>query len=327
VPIRDIVVKNSGLSSPPPKIRPPTRPPAATEKDGLHPRNRHRVRYDFARLVRASPELGKFVGPNPHGDVSIDFANPAAVTALNRALLKSDYGIAHWDIPPGYLCPPIPGRADYLHHVADLLAEGNLTGIPRGDTVVVLDIGVGSNCVYPIIGAHEYGWRFVGTDIDAVALASARKIVATNRSLAGRVELRLQRSPFEIFKGVVHPGERFAVAICNPPFHASAAEAAAGTQRKLRNLAGGRARPVVRNFGGQSHELWCTGGELAFVRRLIAQSAALPPETCGWFTAIVSKRENLSPLEKTLRVTGAREVRTIALAPGQKKSRILAWRF
>ena len=310
-----------------PPTRPSPRPPAATEKDALHPRNRHRLRYDFARLVQASPELAEFAGPTPHGTVSINFADPAAVTALNRALLKSDYGIAHWDIPPGYLCPPIPGRADYIHHVADLLAEGNPAGIPRGDAVVVLDIGVGANCVYPIIGAHEYGWRFVGTDIDPVAVASARKIVAANRALAGRVELRQQRSPLEVFKGVVHSGERFAVAICNPPFHASAAEAAAATTRKLRNLAGGRAGPTVRNFGGQSHELWCAGGEQAFIRRMIAQSAVLPPATCGWFTTIVSKSENLPWLEKTLQATRAQEVRTIALAQGQKKSRILAWRF
>jgi 23S rRNA (adenine1618-N6)-methyltransferase len=321
------VVKKPAVTLPPTKARPSTRPPPATEKDGLHPRNRHRARYDFARLVAASPELAEFIGPNPRGDQTIDFANPAAVTALNRALLKCDYGVAHWDIPPGYLCPPVPGRADYIHQVADLLAEGNAGTLPRGVGVAVLDIGVGANGIYPIIGVHEYGWRFVGTDIDPVALASARKIVAANRSLAAQVDLRLQRSPLDIFHGVVRRGERFAVTICNPPFHSSAAEAATGTQRKLRNLAGGQAVPDVRNFGGQSHELWCAGGELAFVRRMITQSADLPAETCGWFTTIVSKRENLPPLEKTLRLTGAREVRTIPMAQGQKKSRILAWRF
>jgi len=311
----------------PSKNRTSPRLPPATEKDGLHPRNRHRSRYDFARLVDASPELAEFIGPNPRGDQTIDFADPAAVTALNRALLRSDYAVAHWDLPPGYLCPPVPGRADYIHHVADLLAEGNAGAIPRGEGVAVLDIGVGANCIYPIIGVHDYGWRFVGTDIDPVALEAARKIVAANRPLAGRVDLRLQPSPLEIFQGVVKRGERFAVTICNPPFHSSAAEAAAGTQRKLRNLAGGQPGPTVRNFGGQSHELWCAGGELAFVRRMITQSAALPAEACGWFTAIVSKRESLSGLERTLHATRAREIRTIAMAHGQKQSRILAWRF
>ena len=311
----------------PKNSRPSPKRTASAGKDGLHPRNRHRTRYDFARLIRGSPELAAFAVPNPRGDTSVDFANPDAVTALNRALLQSDYGIAHWEIPPGYLCPPIPGRADYLHQVADLLAEGNGDGIPLGATVAILDIGVGASCVYPIIGVHEYGWTFVGTDIDSVALASAQAIVARNHSLEGRVVLRLQRSPLEIFQGAVMPGERFAAAICNPPFHASAAEAAAGTQRKLRNLTGSRHATTLRNFGGQSHELWCAGGELAFVRRMIAQSAALPPGTCGWFTTLVSKHDHLPGLERTLRATRAREVRTIAMSHGQKQSRILAWRF
>jgi 23S rRNA (adenine1618-N6)-methyltransferase len=117
----------------------------------MHPRNRHGAGYDFPRLIRSSPQLALFVRPNPFGDESIDFADPAAVTALNRALLKDFYGIDHWQIPPGYLCPPVPGRADYIHHLADLLAASNGGLVPCGKSVAVLDIGVGANCIYPII--------------------------------------------------------------------------------------------------------------------------------------------------------------------------------
>ena len=69
--------------------------------------------------------------PNQFGDESVDFANPAAVKALNRALLRQDYGLDYWDIPAGYLCPPIPGRADYVHYLADLLAADRGGGAPR----------------------------------------------------------------------------------------------------------------------------------------------------------------------------------------------------
>lgn len=246
--------------------------------------------------------------------------------ALNRALLACDYGVAHWDIPPGYLCPPIPGRADYLHHIADLLSGGDDAAIPRGDGVAVLDIGVGANCIYPLLGCREYGWRFVGVDIDPVALASAGKILAANPALARQIELRLQRSPKEIFKGAVKPDERFAVSICNPPFHASPEDAAAGTRRKVRNLGGGRAAQAVLNFGGRSNELWCPGGEAAFVRRLIAQSARYP-ETCRWFTTLVSKSAHLPIVYRALHDARVAEVQTIDMAQGQKKSRIVAWRF
>lgn len=298
----------------------------APEKSGLHPRNRHSAPYDFTALVRACPELAHFVHPSPAGRDTIDFSSPDAVKTLNRALLKHHYGVERWDIPPGYLCPPIPGRADYIHHVADLLGVAESGKTPRGPGVVMLDIGVGANCVYPIIGVTEYGWRFVGTEIDPAALAWARHLVATNPSLTGRIDLRRQRSPEEIFAGVVKPGEKFAAAMCNPPFHASAAEAAAGTLRKLRNLRGGRVGRPILNFGGRAGELWCQGGESGFVRRMIAQSAQ-QPDLCGWFTALLSKRDSLPSIYRALAAAGAADVRTIELSQGQKKSRVVAWRF
>ncbi|MBL9213090.1 MAG: 23S rRNA (adenine(1618)-N(6))-methyltransferase RlmF [Opitutaceae bacterium] len=300
--------------------------PERPRKSGLHPRNRHAAGYDFAALVRSWAPLARFVHPNPAGSATIDFADPAAVLALNQALLRHDYGVGHWELPPGYLCPPIPGRADYVHHLADLLGEENGGVPPRGAATVVLDIGVGANIVYPIVGGREYGWRFVGTEVDPTAITWARRLVAMNPTLAGRVELRPQRAKTQIFSGVVAPGERFAASMCNPPFHRSAAEAAAGTQRKRRNLGGGARTPLVRNFGGRSHELWCPGGEVGFVSRMIAESAQ-QPDRCGWFTTLVSSRESLPAIERALRTVQPARVRIIAMAQGQKRSRIVAWSF
>jgi 23S rRNA (adenine1618-N6)-methyltransferase len=297
-------------------------------KPGLHPRNRFRSGYDFQRLIGCCPALAAFVAPTAYGGESIDFANPAAVKTLNQALLKSSYGLQNWDLPPGHLCPPVPGRSDYLHHLADLLAEGDSSNPPRGPAVVALDIGVGANCIYPLIGASEYGWRFVGTEIDPSALRWAQNIVAANASVAGLIECRLQPSALNAFRDVVHLGEHFDVSLCNPPFHASASEAAAGTRRKLRNLnlGGKRAAPPVLNFGGKAGELWCAGGELGFVQRLIAQSAERP-DTCLWFTSLISKSAHLPRLYQALDAARVAEVKTLEMAQGQKRSRILAWTF
>lgn len=302
-------------------MRSEPKPKTTLVKSGLHPRNRHTAGYDFSALRQRCPELAPFIRPSPAGSDTIDFADPAAVLMLNRALLKSDYGVEHWDLPPGYLCPPIPGRADYLHHLADLLGVN-----ARGPGVRILDIGMGANAIYPILGVQDYGWRFVGADIDSVAVNWARQIVAANRNVAGKIECRLQRSPSSIFSGIVQPGETFAASVCNPPFHESAADAAAGSRRKVKNLHGHRAKKPVLNFGGQSNELWCAGGEAGFIRRMIAESAA-QPNACGWFTTLVSKRENLPSLRHALTAARASDVRTIDLAHGQKQSRILAWTF
>jgi len=242
-------------------------------------------------------------------------------------LLYFHYGVVRWDIPAGCLCPPIPSRADYLHHAADLLAEGNVSDLPRGPTVAVLDIGMGANCVYPLIGARLYGWRFVGTDTDPGAVDWARRLVAGNPAHSGAIECRLQPSAEAIFEHVARPQERFALSLCNPPFHDSPEAAAAGTLRKLRNLGGGgKPSKAVLNFGGRSNELWCPGGEVAFVKRMIHESAGRP-DLCGWFTTLVSKQGSLPALYRELGRARPSEVRTLALFAGQKQSRILAWTF
>jgi 23S rRNA (adenine1618-N6)-methyltransferase len=240
------------------------------------------------------------------------------VKALNQALLKHAYGL-EWDLPAGYLCPPIPGRSDYLHHLADL------PGV-AGHPVRVLDIGTGANCIYPLIGASEYGWRFVGTEVDPVALRWARKLVAANPAVSKLIDCRLQKSPLKCFDGVVTAGETFDLSMCNPPFHASAAAAAEGSLRKRRNLGHKRARVPVLNFGGQAGELWCEGGELGFLRRMIAESAERP-SLCRWFTALVSQSAHLPRLFHALEDANAADVQTLEMIHGQKKSRILAWTF
>ena len=305
-----------------------TAPTPSTEKPGMHPRNAHRGRYDFAQLILALPELAAFVAETAHGNESIDFANPHAVKALNTALLKQAYGIRGWDIPAQYLCPPIPGRADYLHHVADLLASCNDGAIPRGAAVRVLDIGVGANCVYPLIGHSSYGWRFVGTDIDPNALANAQRIFEANPTFSAAIELRLQDSASNVFSGILQKDEVFDLSMCNPPFHASLSEAAAGSQRKWRNLGKTKATDQAPklNFGGQDTELSCPGGEASFIARMIEESANSPLR-CFWYTTLVSKVSNLPAIYRALQKVDAKDVRTLAMQHGQKQSRVVAWTF
>ncbi|MFC0141698.1 23S rRNA (adenine(1618)-N(6))-methyltransferase RlmF [Erwinia mallotivora] len=292
------------------------------EKNPLHPRNRHRGRYDFAALIATHPALAEFVAVNQYGDESLDFANPAAVRMLNQALLHHFYQIAHWTIPAGFLCPPIPGRADYLHYLADLLAEDNKAVPPRN--INVLDIGCGSSCIYPLIGQYEYGWRFTGSEVNEEAMRSASAIVAANAGLNRTIRLRRQKDPQAIFNGIIHKNDFYQAVICNPPFHASAAEAQQGSQRKVRNLGLDSRAPL--NFGGQQAELWCDGGEKAFISRMITESVLFARQ-CIWFTSLVSRKENLPEIWRTLEQVGVTAVRTINMAQGQKQSRFVAWTF
>lgn len=307
------------------------------EKTNLHPRNLHRMGYDFKQLITVCPELKRFVSINEfnidsseseQAKQTIDFSNPDAVKALNKALLIANYDIQYWDIPKDYLCPPIPGRVDYIHYVADLLALSNNGIIPEGENVQVLDIGIGANCIYPIVGNSVYDWSFVGTEIDEIALQNCKKIIEDNPRLIDAISLQLQTESRFIFKNIITPEDKFALTICNPPFHSSDAEATKSAIRKINNLNPTKIRTTipVLNFGGQNAELWCDGGELGFITEMIFESAKYPLQ-CLWFTTLVSKKENLASLYKTLNKVQPAEVKTIEMAQGQKNSRILAWTF
>jgi 23S rRNA (adenine1618-N6)-methyltransferase len=296
------------------------------EKAKIHPRNKHKERYDFKVLVEDCPELAPFVKLNIHNDESIDFADAEAVKILNKSLLKHFYNIENWDIPEGYLCPPIPGRADYIHHLADLLRIYNYGKIPTGSTIKCLDIGVGANGVYPIIGNNEYGWTFIGSDIDIVSIESVQKIIENNPFLNEVIDCRLQTNPKDIFTGIIQEGEFIDFSICNPPFHASKAEAEAGTLRKLSNLNQKVVKKVNLNFGGQNGELWCEGGEERFVRTMIRQSRQFK-NNCFWFSSLISKQANLKSIYEALEKAEAFEVKTLPMGQGNKTSRIVAWTF
>ena len=295
-------------------------------KKGLHKRNPHNERYDFPELIKSFPQLGDYVFENKHGDLSVDFANADAVLNLNKALLAHFYGIKEYSIPQGYLCPPIPGRADYIHYIADLLAESNDGVIPKGSQIKGLDVGIGSNCIYPIVGNRVYDWDFVGSDIEDESIESSRNIVNSNSSLTGRVECRAQLNHDSIFTGIIKEDDKFDFTICNPPFHKTQEAAIAGNKRKISNLTKKEVEEASLNFGGKSNELWCKGGEVAFIKTMIKQSKKYA-KNCFWFTTIVSKKGNLPFIYDALDDIKTAEYDTIDMQHGQKISRIIIWTF
>lgn len=299
---------------------------STTKKKTLHPRNFHNDRYDFKPLIESENSLKEFVRPNKYDDLSIDFANPNAVIALNKALLSHFYGVKNWSIPEGYLCPPIPGRADYIHHIADLLASSNGGRIPKGNNIKGLDIGVGANCIYPIIGVSVYSWQFVGSEIDDTSIQSLENIINSNESLKNNIKVKVQENPKNIFKGIISNEDKYHFTLCNPPFHKSLNEALLGNKRKVQNLTKQTTAKSALNFGGKNNELWCEGGEITFIKNMIKESLEFS-KNCLWFTTLVSKKENLPFIYKSLKDIKAVDVKTIEMAHGQKISRIVAWTF
>jgi 23S rRNA (adenine1618-N6)-methyltransferase len=306
----------------------------------MHPRNPHKNGYHFEELAKAYPPLLAHLAPKPDGKLTIDFAQPNAVKSLNAALLSHYYQVHFWDIPDGYLCPAVPGRADYIHSIADLLAE-TLPGQNIDDTqakgkqIKGLDIGTGANLIYPIIGSQTYGWQMTGTDVHEPSYQSAKVIAKSNKNLSKLVKVKLQ-SPPSIFEGIISNEDYYTFTMSNPPFHESASAAMSGSRKKNKNLArhahkrrGGNSSADNRdklNFGGQHNELWCEGGEFAFVKQMLKESQVFSKQV-GWFTSLLSKKDSVPGLEKFAKHLGVSDWRVVNMSQGAKASRFIAWRF
>jgi 23S rRNA (adenine1618-N6)-methyltransferase len=296
-----------------------------TEKSSLHTRNLHRNPYDFEQLISCVPELKQYVFTNAYQTITINFSLPKAVKLLNKALLLHFYKVKNWDIPDANLCPPIPGRADYVHYIADLLAEEQ-SEIPTGISISGLDIGTGANLVYPLIAHKSYGWKMLGTDINQDSLKNAQRILDHNADLSSAIQLKKQSNSDHILKNIIEPKDRFTFSMCNPPFHDSEESALKGNLRKTKNLNKSKVQKSLLNFGGQQSELWCEGGEIAFITKMIHESILYSSQVL-WFTCLVSKKDNLHKLTTLLKQMKAVDVKIIDMAQGQKISRILAWTF
>lgn len=280
----------------------------------MHPKNPFREDYDFDRLISYHPELSEFVFLNNYGNKTIVFGNRQAVKALNTALLKMHYGLEYWDIPENNLCPPNPGRLDYLLYIADL--------IPKKD-IRLLDIGTGANLIYPILGQLHFNWECTGSEVDLDSLKNAQELIDKNKILS-KIELRHQPYTHSILKHIVHPNDAFDVVVCNPPFFKNRLEALRKNQRKIKNL--GLSKNEGLNFGGLSNELWYKGGETAFIKKMAAESVFFKDQVY-WFTSIISQKENLREIKRAINKTLPATVRIIQMGQGNKKSRFIAWTF
>lgn len=298
----------------------------------LHPRNKHNQGYDFTALCQVSPQLKKFLIKSPAATDSINFSDSEAVKALNLALLKQNYGIIKWDIPKSYLCPPIPGRADYVHYLADILKQSNFNKPAPGNKVKVLDIGTGASCIYPILGNQSYQWQYIASDIDPISINNVKQIIHDNPVLIANIECRLQSNENYTFTNIIKEDEFFDLTMCNPPFHESLEQGQLGSEKKWKNLnkvnnSNSNHIPKTNlNFGGQKAELWCKGGELRFVSNMIKESKRFQRQVL-WFSCLVSKKEHLKALKFALKKVKATEIKIIKMHQGNKITRFIAWTF
>ncbi|KAG8368117.1 hypothetical protein BUALT_Bualt15G0011800 [Buddleja alternifolia] len=311
---------------------------AAAEYRRIHPRNKYSDNPpDFGLLSSLYPTFQPYVFYSHDGRPKIDWTDFNATRELTRVLLQHDHGL-NWWIPDGQLCPTVPNRSNYIHWIEDLLASDIIPASNAdGDVKKGFDVGTGANCIYPLLGASVLGWKFVGSDITDVAIEWANRNVESNPHIADLIEIRRVATEDKTFHieelqntrettnegvkkgysgppillGVVKDGESFDFCMCNPPFFETMDEA--GLNPKT-------------SCGGTPDEMVCSGGELAFITRIIEDSVKLK-HTFRWYTSMVGRKLNLNILVSELWNLGATVVKTTEFVQGRTSRWGLAWSF
>ena len=290
----------------------------------MHAQNPYGNRYDLKRLTKHYHALEKFIVLNPSGEETIDFSSSEAVFALNKSMLLADFKLGDYELPSGYLIPPVPGRLDYLLHVRDFLTEK--FNVSENSQLNGLDMGSGANGIYCILGAQYFNWKMVGSETDAKAVEIANANIQKTKGLNDKIEIRHQQDKGSLFKNTIQANEQFDFVVCNPPFHSSKEEALKGSLRKVKNLGGYAVKEkFLLNFEGQANELWCNGGEVLFIKRLIKESVGFKNQV-KVFSTLVAKSDSVAAIKKQLSKVKA-NFEVIPMALGNKKGRYVMWWF
>uniref|UniRef100_A0A8C4PY72 U6 small nuclear RNA (adenine-(43)-N(6))-methyltransferase n=1 Tax=Eptatretus burgeri TaxID=7764 RepID=A0A8C4PY72_EPTBU len=266
----------------------------------MHPRNRYRDKPpDFSFLASKYPDFSQYIHVDLAGNVKLNFKDPEAVRALTCTLLKEDFGLTV-EIPLQRLIPTIPLRLNYIHWVEDLMETMGIKAQGPGSHAFIrgIDIGTGTSCIYPLLGATMNGWHFLATEVDDVCYSHACCNVERNRlqDLIQVVKVPEKTLLLEALKE--NPSVMYDFCMCNPPFFATAEEAKGAKSRSAH-----RPPPSSVNTGGNT-EILAEGGELEFVRRIIQDSLHLM-KRLRWYTCMLGKKCSLAPLKEELRRCGS----------------------
>jgi 23S rRNA A1618 N6-methylase RlmF len=146
---------------------------------------------NFLELSRRYPELRTCLhqpsspGTAPEGPKRINWKDEHTQRTITKVTLKDQFGV-NIELPSDRLCPPVPNRMSYILWLAKLVSLGSVSATApseppkENDQIRIIDIGVGSSCIYPLLGHAKFGWSFYGSETDDESLKNACENVARN---------------------------------------------------------------------------------------------------------------------------------------------------
>lgn len=199
------------------------------------------------------------------------------------------------------LCPRIPNRIAYLNIMESLCEAWDVV---HTDEKLMVDIGTGSLAIFPLLGAKLGRW--IATEKNASSYQHARELVAHNQIATIAVEHTL---------GWPQPSHRVRYTVSNPPFYTDAADLRQRNRKK--DLT--KPTPALTLV---SNELFCDGGEVAFVKWMIDESFSAPKT--GWYSAMVGIHSDVDPILHHLHKVAITNYKVIPIRFGTRRW-VVAW--
>jgi 23S rRNA (adenine1618-N6)-methyltransferase len=174
---------------------------------------------DFLTLIKEFPELKKYIlkqNEDNEGEFQFDWSNNELSLLMDKSILNYYFDIKYYDIPKGFLIPPIPSRINYINLINSIITK--LIKDIDIKNIIGIDIGTGANIIYPILGYSIYKWKFICTEINKEAYNNAKLILQKN-NLENNINIIKQNNKDNIFISILNRENKYIFSMCNPPYY------------------------------------------------------------------------------------------------------------
>ena len=227
---------------------------------------------DFLILIKEFPELKKYIIKHDEKieEFSFDWSNNDLSLLMTKSILNYYFNIKYYDIPKGFLIPPVPSRLNYLNLINELIKD------IEKENIIGVDIGTGANIIYPILGNSIYNWKFICSEINNESYNNAKLILQKN-NLEENINLIKQENKNNIFVSIINQENKYTFSMCNPPYYDYEQEI------KIED----KKRDTEYNFD----EVYYEKGELGFFERYFEESICYK-KNIFLFTILIGKKSN-----------------------------------
>ena len=235
---------------------------------------------DFLILIKEFPDLKKYIikqNEEKLEEISFEWSNNNLSLLMTKSILDYYFNIKYYNIPKGYLIPPIPSRLNYLNLINKILIKEINSQSRYSSDIIGIDIGTGANIIYPILGNSIFNWKFICSEINDESYNNAKLILEKN-NLENEINLIKQKNKNNIFLNILNQENKYIFSLCNPPYYDYETEIKLDEKKRDNEF----------NFD----EVYYKKGEFGFFQRYFIESTCYK-KNVYLFSILIGKKANM----------------------------------